>query len=71
MTVTLAFEPARVVLKIEYDGRGIEPGAGEGTSERYGLRGMRERAERFGGRVSWGSREEGGGRVIVEMPRAG
>jgi signal transduction histidine kinase len=55
----------RVVLVVEDDGRGFDPG---GSSAGLGLVSMRERAELVGGSIRVDSREGGGTSVAVEVP---
>ena len=56
-------------LDVEDDGRGIE-GADLEKTDRYGVRGMRERAASLGGRVEISRRPEGGTHLSVALPRA-
>lgn len=56
--VTLSCEPSSVILQVTDDGVGLSPGA-EATSNRFGLRGMRERAEGLGGRLMLQGDENG------------
>jgi len=65
-TVTVAHEAADLVLTIADDGAGIPASA----SERGGLRGMRERAELAGGRLTVDSGARGTS-VVARLPWAG
>lgn len=61
VAVSLDWQPDEVVLRVSDNGRGAKhPRSGDGN----GLRGMRERAELAGGRVSAGSGETG---YVVEV----
>jgi two-component system sensor histidine kinase DegS len=67
--VRLAFEPQRIVLVVVDDGRGFQPAeVGEGH---YGVRNMRERAQKLGGQLEIHSRPGEGTRVVVKLPLAG
>jgi signal transduction histidine kinase len=59
------------VLEIDDDGRGFDPAAatGTGTGTGQGLRNLRERAERLGGRAEIDSTPGEGTRVRVTLPR--
>ena len=62
-----------IEVVIEDNGRGLVPTAGQAAgagSGSFGLRIMRERAQRFGGRVTIESLPEGGARVRVFVPEA-
>jgi signal transduction histidine kinase len=54
---------AGTVLRIADDGRGFDPGEGEGRG--HGLRGMRERARQIGGRLEVESCAGGGGAAVT------
>jgi PAS domain S-box-containing protein len=54
-----------VKLTVEDDGQGFDPAVVSGT--RLGLSGMRQRAERVGGRLAIGRRRGGGTRVAVTL----
>lgn len=65
--VALAFASDELDLVIEDDGRG--PGSAEfGPREGHGLRNMRERARRLGGRVVVEAGPRGGTRVTLAVP---
>jgi signal transduction histidine kinase len=71
-SVTVAFEPGRIVIEVDDDARpalvsavaGTSPGVGSGA----GIPGMKERASAFGGSVVAGPRELGGWRVTAIFP---
>jgi signal transduction histidine kinase len=66
--VEVRFEPGSggLVVEVADDGCGVPaPGAGGQT---LGLVSMRERAERWGGRLSAGPRPDGGWAVRLELP---
>ena len=66
VAVQLAYEPSVLRLEIADDGRGF---AADGSTIRgYGLRNMRERAERLGGRASIDSTAGEGTRLVVTVP---
>jgi len=55
-----------LMVRISDDGDGVEK-----VSEGYGLRGMRERVERFGGSIAWRSRVGRGFDLGMEIPVRG
>jgi signal transduction histidine kinase len=55
------------VLEVDDDGRGFDPATTTGTGQ--GLRNLRERAERLGGRAQIDSVPGQGTRVRVTLPR--
>ncbi len=63
-TVTLRYEPERLVARVQDDGRG--PVADD--SEGHGLIGMTERAKLYGGTLTAGPRPEGGYEVVLTVP---
>jgi signal transduction histidine kinase len=63
--VALATENGRVRLSVIDDGRGFDPAAVADT--RYGLRGLRERAEMIGGELLVESTKDKGTKVALEM----
>jgi signal transduction histidine kinase len=76
VTIMLRWGEGEVELRVEDDGRGLAA-AGSGPEEPappvgYGLLGMRERAEMFGGTLTAGPRGGGGFsvRFVVPIPRA-
>ena len=66
--VGLAEEAGRVVALIADDGTGFNLAAREKAVGHFGIRGMRERARRIGGRVAIETHPGGGTRVIVSVP---
>ena len=58
-------EGDRLLLEVWDDGAGFDPGT---ALAGFGLRGMRERAQRLGGSMELDARPNGGTRVRVEMP---
>jgi signal transduction histidine kinase/ligand-binding sensor domain-containing protein len=71
VTVTLTYEPERVVLSVADDGCGFDPALvcpPSSGGEHFGLVTMQERAERAGGRLTVDSRPGGGTRVEAVLP---
>lgn len=72
--VTLSFEPGRLVIDVEDNGKPILVGAGgvtgPGTGAGAGIPGMRERASAFGGAVEAGPLDDGGWKVqaVLRLP---
>jgi signal transduction histidine kinase/ligand-binding sensor domain-containing protein len=66
----LAYEPYRLVLRIRDNGRGIDPGVLQAGSKQghWGLLGMRERAEKAGGRLRIWSKEAAGTEIELVIP---
>jgi signal transduction histidine kinase len=64
-SVTVSFQPGRLVLDVIDDGKPalVTAGSGAGAGAGAGIPGMRERAAAFGGTVSAGPRDVGGWRV--------
>ena len=60
-----------LVLEISDDGRGPGEAPAEARQDRLGLVSMRERAERWGGRLTAGPRPGGGWTVEVTLPAPG
>lgn len=70
ISVRLTFGRGRLSLSVGDDGVGL-PAAVREAGERqghYGLKGMRERAERIGGRLAISTRPNGGSEVEVQVP---
>ncbi len=65
VTVTIQWAATSLDIEVADDGRGA---AAEPGPEGYGLVGMRERAELFGGAVTAGPRPGGGFRVHIHLP---
>ncbi|MDR7384055.1 sensor histidine kinase [Promicromonospora iranensis] len=77
VTVLLRWGEGEVELRVEDDGRGLAADDSSGPDDPvptagYGLLGMRERAEMFGGTLTAGPRRGGGFsvRFVVPIPRA-
>jgi signal transduction histidine kinase len=77
VTILLRWGEEEVELRVEDDGRGLAADGSPGPDEPpppagYGLLGMRERAEMFGGTLTAGPRRGGGFsvRFVVPIPRA-
>jgi signal transduction histidine kinase len=67
--VTLKAEERLLRLQIQDDGQGFEPsGTLSATGGHFGILGMRERAERLGGKFSLTSNLGGGTEVEVTVP---
>ncbi len=72
--VALTGTAGSIVLDVEDDGRGLDHGRSEAALRegRYGLLGMRERADGLGGSLSLGPAASGRGtRVVLSAPRRG
>lgn len=65
--VALEFRPSQARLRVADNGSGAG-GSAAGVSGGFGLAGLRERAERLGGRLSAGPAPEGGFRLEIELP---
>lgn len=68
VTVAVRWTPSTVELEVLDDGRGA---AATGDDPGFGLRGMRERANLYGGTLETGPRRGGGFRVHLELPLPG
>ncbi|WP_306392254.1 sensor histidine kinase [Telluria beijingensis] len=73
VSVELAYRRAAFILTVTDDGIGIDPSwlAGPGRPGHWGLRGMRERAERIGARLDIqgaGQKNTRGTRVVLTLP---
>jgi PAS domain S-box-containing protein len=66
ITLDLTYRPAHVELAIHDDGRGFDPAH---TKQGFGLQGMRERAERSGGRLTLQSSNATGTQIQVTIPK--
>lgn len=65
----VAFSRSGLTVRVRDDGTGIEEGiADRGRAEHYGLRGMRERAQRIGGHLKVWSRPGVGTEVELHAP---
>jgi signal transduction histidine kinase len=70
LEVDIRYDRRQLRLRIRDDGQGIEPqflGA-DGLSGHYGLRGMRERAESLGGKLSIWSEVNSGTEIDLTIP---
>ncbi|MBI5905039.1 MAG: sensor histidine kinase, partial [Deltaproteobacteria bacterium] len=65
--VSLRVEEGVLLLSVEDDGKGFDPGR-LGESKGLGVVGMRERASLIGGALSIGSRPGGGARIDLRLP---
>lgn len=69
--VEVIFERRRLSLRVSDDGVGIDPAiALAGRERHFGLRGMRERAQRIGGAISIASRANRGTEIELVVPAA-
>ncbi|MFB7799058.1 sensor histidine kinase [Isoptericola sp. NPDC056134] len=68
VTVAVRWTPSTVELEVLDDGRGAAAAADDPG---FGLRGMRERANLYGGTLETGPRRAGGFRVHLELPLPG
>ncbi len=69
--VEITYEPRQFRLRVRDDGRGIDPAVlEEGRPDHWGLRGMRERAQRIGAQLNLWSRSETGTEVELTVPGA-
>ena len=69
--VEITYRPRQFRLRVRDDGRGIDPAIiEEGRPDHWGLRGMRERAQRIGAQLNIWSRAETGTEVELTIPGA-
>jgi ligand-binding sensor domain-containing protein/signal transduction histidine kinase len=69
--VEITYDPRQFRLRVRDDGRGIDPAVIEdGLPDHWGLRGMRERAQRIGAQLNLWSRPETGTEVELTVPGA-
>jgi ligand-binding sensor domain-containing protein/signal transduction histidine kinase len=67
--VEITYDPRQFRLRVRDDGRGIDPVTlEEGRPDHWGLRGMRERAQRIGAQLNFWSRAETGTEVELTVP---
>jgi two-component system sensor histidine kinase UhpB len=74
VTIVLGLNDGMVLLRVEDDGRGFDPGNASRDAvelQRLGLLGIRERAELLGGDVQIESAPEKGTRLKVSIPLGG
>ena len=69
-TVHFGWQERVLLLRVDDDGTGRDPGAAAGLSTGNGLASLAERLERVGGRLVAGPRAEGGFRVSATLPVA-
>jgi ligand-binding sensor domain-containing protein/signal transduction histidine kinase len=69
--VEITYDPRQFRLRVRDDGRGIDPAIiEEGRPDHWGLRGMKERAQRIGAQLNLWSRSETGTEVELTVPGA-
>jgi signal transduction histidine kinase/ligand-binding sensor domain-containing protein len=70
--VEVRYDERRFRLRVRDDGKGIDPNllAGDGRAGHFGLRGMRERAKRVGGKLTVWSELQSGAEVELSIPAA-
>jgi signal transduction histidine kinase len=61
----LASDDSHITLTVSDNGQGFGE---DGADGRFGLIGLRERAKQLGGALSLGAADEGGARVIMQLP---
>jgi signal transduction histidine kinase len=66
--VRLVHRPGELEVVVEDDGRGLARAAEDGRRPGHGLRGIRERAELYGGTLDVGPGSRGGTRVSARLP---
>jgi signal transduction histidine kinase len=67
--VEITYDPRQFRLRVRDDGRGIDPAIiEEGRPDHWGLRGMKERAQRIGAQLNLWSRAETGTEVELTVP---
>jgi signal transduction histidine kinase len=67
-SVSVRRDGGDLVAEVVDDGRGVGPGAREGSPGGRGILGMRERAELLGGTLDAGPAAGGGFRVLARIP---
>jgi signal transduction histidine kinase len=68
--VTLKYKSSELVLHLDDDGRGFDPQQTDhGNGHHFGLKGMKERVERSGGKFQLASTPGKGVRIEVRVPR--
>lgn len=68
LDLALRFEPDKLCFSVRDDGRGFIYQPDQDGHGHFGLVGMRERAERIGGRFTISSRPQQGTEIMVEVP---
>jgi signal transduction histidine kinase len=68
VAVHLDYRPAELEVSVEDDGHGIDGGGNGTVGGGHGLRGIRERAEMYGGTLDVGGGPAGGTRVTARLP---
>ena len=70
--VEIRYDEGQFRLRVRDDGKGMDPNllVGNGRAGHFGLRGMRERAERAGGTLTVWSEIESGTEVELRIPAA-
>jgi signal transduction histidine kinase len=68
VAVRLDYRPHELEVTVDDDGRGMRDG--QGTSGGHGLRGIRERAELYGGSLDVSRGDLGGARIRARLPLA-
>ena len=71
IAVSLGIAKGRILITVEDDGAGFDPGDPLIRTKRLGLTSMEERAEEMGGEVRITSKRGNGARVRIEVPVAG
>lgn len=68
----LRYESRQLRVHVRDDGKGIDPEVlkAGGRARHYGLPGMRERADRFGGKLEFWSEAGAGTEAVLTVPAA-
>ncbi|MBF9128451.1 sensor histidine kinase [Plantactinospora sp. S1510] len=67
-TLVLRYGADRLTIRVSDDGVAVAPAPSTAASSGHGLRGMRERAELYGGTLRAGPRPDGGFEVVLTLP---
>ena len=70
-TIELRYETSRLTLTVADNGHGFSLAEAQATRGRFGLQGMRERAEQIGGKLSVLSSPAQGTRITLDLPLNG